>query len=68
MATRIHRMLWSIVCGTALGLGAAGCYDSDPPQDAQADTDASLPDAAEDTEPEFATAYGMPEYGPPPEP
>ena len=68
MATRIHRMLWSIVCGAALGLGAAGCYDSDPPEDAQADTDASLPDAVEDAEPEVAPAYGMPEYGPPPEP
>ena len=63
MSTRIHKLLWSIVCGTAIGL--AGCYESDPPEDAQADTDAALPDVVEDMEPEVAPAYGMPEYGPP---
>jgi len=49
-------------------MGAAGCYDSDPPEDAQADTDVTTPDVVEDMEPEVAPAYGMPEYGPPPEP
>jgi hypothetical protein len=66
MATRIQKIVWSVLCGTALGLG--GCYESDPPEDASSDTASDTVDAAVDTEPEVAPAYGMPEYGPPPEP
>ncbi|MBW2262277.1 MAG: hypothetical protein JRG91_09925 [Deltaproteobacteria bacterium] len=72
MATRIHRLLWSVLCGTALGLGSAGCYESDPPEDASADTDSdAVEDAVEavgDPETEWDTLYGAPAYGPEPSP
>lgn len=63
MATRFDKFLWSILCGTALGLG--GCYDSDPPEDATSDSVSDTADTVEDTEPEIMPAYGVPEYGPP---
>lgn len=67
MATKIHRYIWSIVCGTALGLG--GCYGSDPspPEDAQADSPSDAYDAAdEEEEGPTPTEYGAPMYGPEP--
>jgi hypothetical protein len=65
MATRLNKLLWSILCGTALGLGTAACYDSEGPKDARADTDEDVEDVVEDAEPEIMPAYGVPEYGPP---
>ncbi|MBW2262276.1 MAG: hypothetical protein JRG91_09920 [Deltaproteobacteria bacterium] len=70
MATRIHRIVWSVLCGAALGLGSAGCYESDPPEDASADTDSdAMEDAVEDPGVEWETMYGpAPAYGPEPSP
>jgi hypothetical protein len=71
MATRLQKMFWSILCGTALGLGATGCYDSDdqdmygPPPDTSSDSD----DVVTDEESEVIAAYGpAPMYGPEPSP
>ena len=70
MANRLQKILWSVLCGTALGLGPAGCYDSDdqtaygPPPDSEADSGPSDVTDADD-EPEMSPLYGAPEYGPP---
>ena len=71
MATRLQKMLWTILCGSALGI--AGCWESDdqtvygPPPDASADADDDAADAEDLVEEEpIMTAYGpAPEYGPP---
>ena len=74
MASRFQKVIWSILCGTALGLGPAGCYDSGhqtaygPPPDAEEDSDdGDVADATDVLEEEpIMTAYGpAPEYGPP---
>ncbi len=75
MATKIERFLWSILCGSALGIGATGCYDSDqtvygPPPDVSSVEDDDAVDAADvldvSEEEPIMTAYGpAPEYGPP---
>jgi hypothetical protein len=66
MASKIHKVIWSILCGTTLGLG--GCYDSDPtpPEDAQVDNpDDDTTDAADTAEEEvIVNLYGAPAYGP----
>ena len=70
MATRIHRIVWSVLCGAALGLGAVGCHESEPPGDASADTSSdAVEDAVEDPGSELETLYGpAPAYGPEPSP
>jgi hypothetical protein len=77
MANRLQKLLWSVLCGTALGLGAAGCYDSDsqdqdmygPPPDTATDADDDAEDVVEDEESEVIGAYGpAPMYGPEPSP
>jgi hypothetical protein len=68
MANRLQNILWSIVCGTALGLGTAACYESDGPADARADSESDAEDTIDDIEDEESPSvdlYGAPEYGPP---
>lgn len=75
MATRFEKILWALLCGTALGMGTTGCYESDdqtaygPPPDVQedGDDDVDAADVMDTTEEEpIMTAYGpAPEYGPP---
>jgi hypothetical protein len=74
MATRLQKILWSALCGTALGL--SGCYDSDdgdmygPPPDVETDGDEDASDASdaiEDMISENVAMYGpAPMYGPEP--
>lgn len=69
MATFFRQALWSILCGTALGLG--GCAKSggnNPPEDAQADSDAldaeqeqDPPDVIEDTATDTLDAMDVPD-------
>lgn len=76
MTSRIEKIIWSVVCGTALGLGTAGCYDSDdevaygPPPDVSVDgDDDAADDAVEDAVEENIAMYGpAPAYGPEPSP
>ena len=64
MATRLEKLLWSILCGTAIGL--TGCYASDPPEDAGSDADVTDPvdaDALDEREESpLVDAYGSPDY------
>ncbi|MBW2262274.1 MAG: hypothetical protein JRG91_09910 [Deltaproteobacteria bacterium] len=65
MATRIEKLLWSVLCGTAIGL--AGCYESDPPKDASEDAVSDAEDPLGDIEEEepIVDLYGAPMYGSP---
>ncbi len=64
MAARLEKLLWSVLCGTAIGL--TGCYASEPPEDADADVtdpaDADGLDGIEDIPPE---TWEDPVYGEP---
>ncbi len=66
MATRLEKLLWTVLAGTAIGL--AGCYESDPPKDASEDSVSDAGDPIEDMEEEEAVVdlYGAPMYGPSP--
>ncbi len=77
MASKLEKLIWSLLAGTALGLGTTGCYDSGdggdmygPPPDVSTDSDADAVDTdAPDPESDALVAYGpMPMYGPAPSP
>lgn len=81
MASRFEKLVWSILCGTALGLGTTGCYESTdqdmygPPPDVATDGEEDadeadvLADTPADAEAENVAMYGpAPMYGPEPEP
>jgi hypothetical protein len=70
MANGFSKLIWTVLCGTALGLG--GCYDSGdqtaygPPPDVEEDSDVDAADVVDTVEEEMMTVYGpAPEYGPP---
>ena len=68
MATRLEKLLWTVLAGTAIGL--AGCHDSGDrgPEDAAADSVSDAGDPIEDIEEEegISDLYGAPMYGPSP--
>ena len=69
MATRFERLLWSVLCGAALGI--AGCGDDDgtaygPPPDTSADSAEDVGDDAA-ADPNEEEPY-MTDYGPAPSP
>ena len=51
MATRLEKLFWSLLCGTAIGL--LGCEDTDPPGDVDEDEEMFTTDV-----------YGPPADGP----
>jgi hypothetical protein len=75
MANRLRKLVWSVLCGTALGMGAAACGSDEevmygPPPDTSVDGDDDAADvAADEEEEEFMAEYGpAPLYGPEPSP
>ena len=64
MATRLEKLLWTVLAGTAIGL--AGCHESGDrgPEDAAAD---SVSDAEDPIEDMFEEEMPMTEYGPVPD-
>lgn len=70
MATRFQKILWSLLCGTALGMGACGegteplygAPEYGPPMDTATDEEADVEDGGVDPEEEEPT---MTDYGPP---
>lgn len=73
MAMRLQKIIWSLLCGSALGLGVVGCHESGeptaygPPPDVETDGDGDVSDAIEDSVSDNVVAYGpAPMYGPEP--
>jgi hypothetical protein len=74
MPTRLEKLLWSVLAGTAIGL--AGCHESGDrgPDDAAVDSESDAEDAAEDAaedpvgdmeeEEVIMDLYGPPAYVP----
>ena len=70
MATRLEKLFWSILSGTALGI--MGCEKNDPGEDGMADAygppvDASVEETADaaDVPDDIDTEVPATEYGPP---